>query len=482
MRNQTLLWPHHAVFLRERSLANVRHSGLLPVLAVVAWAGFVLGGVLLPGGFEGASVLQAAEPAPAPAPQPGQPGGAAAAPAAAGTAAAQGYAVIAVDPDQQANWARNASNVKSMLRNARFQAGEQEVFDRFFLGYYLPRWSDPKNVESLTEYRDDLEIRYLRTAKPGPPYDRLNELVLAFCATGVPAEMVPAGLQNQIAPGTALASANFHPAVRVNAMLMVGRLNAPGGNPPVPLPQALPPMVRALRDPQQIDGVRVAALIGILRHARAGISDADARKAVADTAADLAASTPPPGRTPEGHAWMRSRAVEILGAMGWVGNASAGNIGQPVAKLLSDIAADAQLDLWLRCAAARALGGLQYQGAGGLEPEQLLRSLGRLTVDVVAAEGQTVSRRRLKYHVASIWFGLLGREWAPSGSRDPEAGRGVAHLATTDAQRALLDAVRDTLDDMMIAMDTRTLDDTALSDEVNRLTGELEAKLRPATP
>jgi len=373
-----------------------------------------------------------------------------------------------------------------MLRNARFQQGEQEVFDRFFLGYYLPRWSDPNNVGNLTQFRDDLEVRYLRTAKPGPPYDRLNELILAFCATGVPPDMIPSGLQNQIPPGTALAKGNFHPAVRINAMLMVGRLNASSGNPPVPWPRALPAMVAAVRDPQQIDGVRVAALVGILRHARAGITDSNARKAVADMAAQLAASSPPPGRTPEGHAWMQMRAVEILGAMGWVANATAGDIGEPVAKLLSDIAANEQLDMWLRCAAARALGGVQFQGAGGLDPQELLRSLARLTIDVVAAEDQPVNRRRLKYHLASIWFGLLGREWAPSGSRESEPGKGVAHLASGAEQQTLRDALRDTVDDMMIlrdtvddmmiALDTRTLDETALTDEVNRLTAELEAK------
>ncbi len=439
----------------------------------LALAGFVVGTVVLLGCISASGALQAAEPpAPAPGAQPAQPGGA--------PGAAAGYDSIAIDPQQQANWARNAGSVKSMLRDARFQEGEQEVFDRFFLGYYLPRWSDPNNVTALTEYRDDLEIRYLRTAKPGPPCNRLNELILAFLATGVPADMVPAGLQNEIPPGTALAKGNFHPAVRVNAMLMVGRLNVAGGNPPVPWPQALPAMVVAVRDPQQIDGVRVAALIGILRHAESGIADPDARAALADMAADLAAAaTPPPGRTPEGHAWTRMRAIEILGTMGWVGNATAGNIGEPVAKLLSDMAADPQLDIWLRCAAARALGGLQYQGAGGLDPDQLVRTFGRLTIDVVAAEDQPVSRRRLKYRLASVWYGLMGKDWAPSGSRDPEPGRGVAHLATSTEQRALLDPVRDTLDDMMIALDTRSVDQTALTDEVNRLTADLETKLRP---
>lgn len=472
MAVQPISRPYGAVCRLEPLRTGLWHLALLPGLANLALAGFAAGMVLL-GGIGVDRVLPAAEPpALAAGGQPAQPGGT---PGAAGA-----YESIAVDPQEQANWARNASSVKSMLRDARFQAGEQELFDRFFLGYYLPRWSDPNNVTALTEYRDDLEIRYLRTAKPGPPFDRLNELILAFLATGVPANMVPAGLQNQIPPGTALAKGNFHPAVRVNAMLMVGRLNASGGNPPAPLPQALPAMVAAVRDPQQIDAVRVAALIGILRHAESGISDPDARKAVADMAANLAAApTPPAGRTPEGHAWIRARAVEILGAMGWVGNATAGNIGEPAAKLLADIAADPQQTIWLRCAAGRALGGLRYQGAGGLDPEQLMRTLGRLAIDVVAAEDQPVSRRRLKYRLASVWFGLMGREWV-SGSREPEPGKGVAHLATSAQQQAVLDPVRDALDDMMIALDTRSVDQTALTDEVNRLTGELEAKLRAA--
>src|SRR5690606_9173279 len=66
---------------------------------------------------------------------------------------------------------------------------------------------------------------------------------------------------------------NFHPGVRFNAMLVVGDLDqAPAQlvyqRPPVPYRPSLDLMEAAFLDPKQIEPVRVAALIGIHRHAQ----------------------------------------------------------------------------------------------------------------------------------------------------------------------------------------------------------------------
>ena len=74
-----------------------------------------------------------------------------------------------------------------------------------------------------------------------------------------------------------LAAGNYHPAVRVNAMLMIGDLNRVE-QPPTPLPEALTVMIAAVQSDQLSDAVRATAMVGIKRHVAAGISEEDARK------------------------------------------------------------------------------------------------------------------------------------------------------------------------------------------------------------
>ena len=62
-----------------------------------------------------------------------------------------------------------------------------------------------------------------------------------------------------------LAAGPYHPAVQVNAMLMIGELNSVE-QPPTPLPEALDAMIAAVQDTKLSDAVRVAALVGIERH------------------------------------------------------------------------------------------------------------------------------------------------------------------------------------------------------------------------
>ena len=129
--------------------------------------------------------------------------------------------------------------------------------------------------------------------------------------------------------------------------------------------QSLADMINEFEDPNQIDAVRVAALVGVLRHVSIDRQLPDgsrrlvgaAEQRIVDMMLGLVnAKTPPGKRTQGGHDWMRRRAIETLGALGSVGQNSR------VASALAAVVGDDQTAVALRCSAAEALGQLDYPG------------------------------------------------------------------------------------------------------------------------
>jgi hypothetical protein len=176
----------------------------------------------------------------------------------------------------------------------------------------------------------------------------------------------------------------YHPAVRYNATMILGDLNVqefpPGTKTPVqPHPGAFKVLAAAVRDSDS-DAVRVAALLSLTRHA----SQAPAGSPIADQLTPmlvgLVKSPPPPGRSAEGHAWLRALAIEVLAALHSVGpNGS-------VVGLLVGIVGDKSAPVLTRCAAARALGTFDYTDFKGLTAGQLATPLGQLAVEMCTAE------------------------------------------------------------------------------------------------
>jgi hypothetical protein len=261
----------------------------------------------------------------------------------------------------------NDGAVKGMLKRRNFEGGEQAVFDEYYHRYALAEWSLVKNVSKLVTFRQRL-VRDLRNYRGGSVYEHFRSLVLGFM-------------------GDVANNKNLHPAVRVNAMLMIGELNAVESPTitvaPQPFPPALPVLVSAAEDPQQLDVVKVAALVGILRHGKlGGIKTAENIEAVSGAALAVAGSQRPPGRSADGHAWLRKLAAEVLGELG-----AAGENGE-VANALAAMVAEAASPFYARCTAAEALGKLNYAGAAGLDASKLAARLGRLAVDAYTAEAK----------------------------------------------------------------------------------------------
>lgn len=196
------------------------------------------------------------------------------------------------------------------------------------------------------------------------------------------------GITRQV--NEAIVRGNFHPVARYNAMLWLGELNTSDPvmfgdpRPAVPMIEMLRFMLDELNNPQQIDVVRVAALVGVRRHVRLDRHLPAANRRLVGNAAQamivnamlglVEAKEPPEERSVEAHAWMQRRAIEILGMLGTPGD------GNRVVTALEQTAADDSLPTAVRCSAADALGQLIYPANVQINAAEIAKRLGSIAV------------------------------------------------------------------------------------------------------
>jgi len=340
----------------------------------------------------------AAEPA---AVQPGAAEPAPAAPAAK-PAAPIAYKQAITDEECRKNeekYKRERTNVSRILGAQAFGTGQEASFDAYYRNYALARWTVPERHTSLPEFRRDLRNDLFR-GKSGPPYDRLLSLAVNFL--------------------TNISGPEYHPVVRYNAMLALGELNVqeqpPGSrSPAVPLPQAFKVLLEAVKSSDS-DAVKVAALLGLSRHASAwaanrqqitaGIGDAQVRETqLIPVLLDLAKTPPPAGPSQAGRDWIRALAIDLLATLG-----TAGPNGSVVTTLVG-LVGDKDTAMRVRTAAARALGSLDYQNFSALAPSQIASALGNLAIDISTAElarARAAGRTVGKGDVAGMGPGMPG--------------------------------------------------------------------------
>lgn len=188
-------------------------------------------------------------------------------------------------------------------------------FDRFFTEYYFPMMTlDDASLASEKTSVTTLRTRFFR--------DYLN----SNAAPTTHAHL--AGLT--LTEMQKIVKDDYHPAARYNAMLIIGLLNdselvRTGENKdkagPSPHPRALPPMLEIYKAADSPDLVRLAALLGFVRHLEWDPWRSPDRRIAAATKKEIVdillalANTkePPADRTAEGHEWMRRKAIEGLG-------------------------------------------------------------------------------------------------------------------------------------------------------------------------
>jgi len=243
--------------------------------------------------------------------------------------------------------------LKSALRQhfsaTSLDAQARDELRDWYQQYYFRAFTDPRNFADIAKMRTDF-IRSLALAKSQETRNYVMGIALSSAR--------------------ALWDKNYPPATRINFMLLVAELNqqdrdlGAGGNPiAIPYAAALPFMREQLKNPNQIDGVRIAALGGILRHVESQwwfmpnsqINENMMREISRDMVAMAQEETPPEGRSPDAHAWFRSRAVDVLGSLaGLVPTTESFDV-------MVTIAGNPHNPTWLRVRAANALARVDYR-------------------------------------------------------------------------------------------------------------------------
>ncbi len=183
---------------------------------------------------------------------------------------------------------------------------------------------------------------------------------------------------------------NFHPAVKYNAMLIVGQMNQQSNyNPdqtrrvPVPSSAALGFLLQNIEGAAANDAILLASWVGILRHTGMNrltnhISGPN-QVAIATQALNLLNQDPnASGRTISGQTWFQRRALEVLAAIGR-------DNGQILSRIV-EIIKDDNAPISLRLSAAKALHYFYYDAQTKVAVEDTLNALGLLSIKICRNE------------------------------------------------------------------------------------------------
>lgn len=295
----------------------------------------------------------------------------------AARATAQGY-----DTWSKVESAEETREYGQQIRDGKFEAAQQN----YVRSIVLPQLALPGNRTSIVQVRQRIRDIITRGATAPKVFDAANGLARDFMV---------ALARNEAA----------EPILRVNAMLLVGELQAVDRK---PWAGSVEPLAAAAADGKLPLAVRIAAVSGLSRQVDEGRADGGFVQAVGPALEQLV--TRPPAGDPAGSGWLVGQAVELLGLLGSSPAATAAMAG---------ILADDKADLDLRIRAAAAL-GRQAKPADKLDAAALtgtVRSVARsgLERDLSAAQDRRLSRQ--------IAAGPTGEG---QGFRGGVGGRGMA--------------------------------------------------------
>lgn len=261
--------------------------------------------------------------------------------------------------------------VQSTLHQAAApsDAAKKEI-DDYFMGYFFPKMTstDVDQLGTLAESRKQLFARYINGAKSPAGRDQVVALTLKAVS--------------------AISAQPYHPAVRYNATLILGQLDqtpAAGGAKPKPLPAATTALLERL-EAADIQGVvvpslvKMAALVGLERHTRMDLDPQLAARVTAAALAIAARTQVPEDISKDVNNWMRTQAAHVLA------NQFATGITPPVHKALVDLIGNKDLSLDDRCKVAKMLAPTMYQGAQGVNADDMAAAIGKLAKAVLAEE------------------------------------------------------------------------------------------------
>ena len=281
--------------------------------------------------------------------------------------------------------------------------GNEAKLDKFFTEYVFAKMTDPELLNTLPGLRQEFYKRQLWAARSPEAFMYVNELTLKTMTKIIAGEK----------------GRHFHPAVRYNAVLIIGDLDLAPRTligqqvKPKPWPNATGVLVKCLPAKVLPDYIKAGALVGLRRHAELGIPNEQRLAMTGPLLTLVQQGQPPANRDAEVHAWMRGRACEILGFLAQPGG------GNEVPQALVAVLSDPKAALGVRCAAAQALGQIRYDGDFALDAKAMITSIGELAMsicDEAKTRAQSLSelntRRVVASRMARIHSGLTGIEGA----------------------------------------------------------------------
>ena len=272
------------------------------------------------------------------------------------------------------------SQIDNILDGAPLDGRTAAQFDYYYTRMVFPRFTQTTDeaLKDLPKERDRLLRDNLADCTNAEAHRRLLGLVL-----------------NQM---KAIVQDKYHPACRYNAMLIIGLLNSvepvivgADKKTPEPLIEALPFILEQFTKGEN-DAIRVAALLGLVRHLEwdnfrgsvrpyvPAIPQPTRDEIVKQLLALATSKDPPEGREAAGHEWFRRRAIEGLA------HAGHRQVDPAVAAALETLVKDESESLAIRCAAASAIGKVAYVAPAKLEPMPTAKELGYLALVVCDKE------------------------------------------------------------------------------------------------
>lgn len=254
---------------------------------------------------------------------------------------------------------------------------ENRSFDVYYTQYLFPMMTltDEAELADLTKNRNQFLRDHLAYCQNSDVHQHLVDLTFA--------EMKK------------IAQDDFHPAVRYNAMYIIAQLNTQeaarlGSNKSVPDPYspALPWMLDEFKKAETPEALKVAALLGIIRHLEWDTYRSADRKIPAAQRADILATlstlaqtaTPPEGRSVAAQNWLRRRALEGIAHAGFL------TPDPNLVKVVLDLIANDREALTVRVDAAQTLGKLNLAPPVKVEVTATAENLVRLAMASVQSE------------------------------------------------------------------------------------------------
>ncbi len=342
----------------------------------------------------------------------------------------------------------SSGTIGRILRGSEpFDTQNKQVLTDYYTKLVFTRMTQVDKLDQLLKERDELneDFERCRTDRVKEVRDYLNALTTevmfgivygprkAVAHDGREAMVVlrpPNGdmkggvkiftLDNKEIPSSALRGfptpikEDFHPAVKYNAILILGQLNNEvglGGKDAVPRIEVLRPLlVNIAGQSSAPDYLRVGALLGIKRHVQLTGKDLPSagQDLIADTLVSIVNEPLVVGRE-EGQIWLKQQAVDILGMLGFPGDDGA------VIEQMAAVITDANRSPSLRYATARAIGQMKMASPPAVGADKLVKQLGQLAADACSEElyvaqtrNQKPSRSRVLDRLQSVRTGLDG--------------------------------------------------------------------------